>query len=108
MDSQQGRHGGLPQAKSTRSLHVLNYSGRACAKNAKSPPAGRWALQDSAVVRLTAHAFARDARNVGVQYAKIGKLTVGKQVELTLCGIVAVPALETVGKEVEHCLSPMD
>ena len=79
------------------------------AQNAKSPQASLRALSNSlSGESLAAHAVTRDARDVGAHDAEIGKLTVGEQVELTPCGVVTVPALETVAEEVEHGLSPMD
>ena len=104
MDSQQGRHGGLPQAETETSI-----SFGLIAQNAKSPQTCLRALSNSlSGGSLASHTVTRDSRNVGAHDAEIGKLTVGEQVELTPCGVVTVPALETVAEEVEHGLSPMD
>ena len=62
----------------------------------------------SGMMYLPAYALTRDARNVGAHDAEIGKFAVAEQVELALGAIVTVPALETIGEQVEHCLSPMD
>ena len=80
---------------------------RACVK-CEEPAVRGGLFKFSGMMFLPAYALTRDARNVGAHDAEIGKLAVAEQVELTLGAIVTVPALETIGEQVEHCLSPMD
>ena len=105
MDSQQGRHGGLPQAENANIVSLPS-----CNSKSEEPADGpRRALENSlSGESLAPHAVTRDAWDVGTHDAEIGKLTVGEQVELTLGGVVTVPTLEAVAEEVEHGLSPMD
>src|SRR4051812_25935740 len=101
MDSQQGRHGGLPQAE-TETSHPSASSPRKM-RRARRQAGGL--SQISSRESLAPHTVTRDARDVGAHDAEIGKLTVGEQVEFTPGGVVTVPALETVAEEVEHGLS---
>src|SRR5262245_28857730 len=100
----------------TRKARRIAASGKAapddvisCPPNAKSPPVSRaGSCRNRSCCGLAAHAVSRNARNVDAHDAEIGKLAVGEQIKLALGGVVAIPALEAVGEEVEHCLSPMD